>query len=327
MLSEQEARLIGASDMPALAGLSPWAGPFAVWARVTHGHQAQQTEAMGAGHAAEEYVRALYRQATGYELLGPSKWRHPLHPWLRCSPDDRAVPEPERRRLVELKRYQFLEGWGPAGSDVVPTDIWLQVQVQAGVGLDLGEVEDEQVEVAALLRGELRLYSVPHMPEVYERALALCERFWRDHVRTGVPPLGDGLLERDAEAMRALYPAPKVEVPLQWEALSPGQQQVVRRWAEANRARKAWERQEEALKVQVEALLREAPRLVGLPEEVGSRVDYSAHAPRARLDEKALRKAAQELPEAECKVVLGLLEKHTKHESTRPLVLRGGSGA
>jgi hypothetical protein len=322
MLTPEDAKKLGASDMPALLGLSDWGGPVALWARMVHGFQGHGSEDMDAGNAAEDYNRALYRNRTGYSLLGPSRWTHPMHPWLRCSPDDRATT-PGGRRLVELKRYNSLQGWGPEGSDIVPMHIWVQVQVQAGVGLDNGEVEEAGVDVSALLRGELRLYHVPHLPDVYERCLDVAGRFVRDFVVPARFPDGLGLriLERDAEALAALFPAPRLEVPLEWAALPQDAQGVVRRWLEANRARKAWAKQEEALSGQVAALLREVPGLT-LPEGLGKRVDFKAQNGVPRVDFKALHAALENEDPALAKRMRQMLDEATKRETVRPLVAR-----
>lgn len=321
-LKPEDAVRIGASDMPALLGLSEWSGPVALWTRIVHGIQGSSSEAMDAGNAAEDYNRALYRNRTGYALLGPAKWTHPLHPWMRCSPDDRAETG-SGRRLVELKRYQNTHGWGAEGSDAVPPHIWVQVQMQAGVGLDNGEVEDSGVDVSALLRGELRLFHVPHVPEVYERCIVAAERFWRDFVVPKRFPDGPNLrlLERDAEALAALFPKPTSEAPLEWESLDEESRGVVSRWLEANRARKAWEKQEEALSGRVALLLREAPGLT-LPESLGKRVDFKSQAGQARLDVKGLRAALENEDPALARRMGELLDEHTKQTTMRPLVAR-----
>lgn len=323
-LNAEESRLLGASDFPALLGLSEWSGPVALWARMVHGWQGESNEAMDAGNEAEDYNRALYRRRTGYVLDGPAKWRHPLYPWLRCSPDDRAQAV-DGRRLVELKKYNQTHGWGPEGTDAVPLHIWVQVQVQQGVGLDNGEVDASAADVSALLRGELRLYSLPYVPEVYERCLAAGERFVRDFVKPERFPEGDNLalLERDAQALRALFPAPTSTEPLAWDALTEVQRATVRKWVEANRARAAWEKQETALGEQVRLLLREAPGLV-LPDDLGRRVDFKAQAGQERLNVRALRSDLI-LGEHDAEFahrVHDLLKKHTTKDSTRPLVAR-----
>jgi hypothetical protein len=322
-LDAEESRLLGASDFAALLGLSEWSGPVALWARMVHGWQGEGSEAMDAGNAAEDYNRALYRNRTGYALLGPAKWRHPLYPWLRCSPDDRAVAQ-EGRRLVELKRYNSPHGWGPEGSDAVPPHIWLQVQVQQGVGLDNGEVEESAADVSALLRGELRLYSIQHVPEVYERCLAAGERFVRDFVQPARFPEGERLvlLERDGEALRALFPAPKPDAPpMQWDALTDAQRATVREWLAAKEALSGWKKRADGLDLQVRALLREAPGLT-LPDDLGRRVDFKAQAGQRRLDFDAL---AERLPFEEPEVrrrMQELLKQFTTKDSTRPLVAR-----
>lgn len=322
MLTDEEARKIGASDIPSLLGLSEWSGPVALWARVVHGIQGGSNEAMDGGNVAEEYNRALYRNRTGYALLGPSKWTHPMYPWMRCSPDDRAITG-QGRRLVELKRYNSTHGWGAEGSDVVPAHIWVQVQMQAGVGLDNGEVDESGVDVSALLRGELRLYYVSFLPEVYERCVAAAERFWCDFVVPKRFPDGPNLrlLEKDAEALAALFPKPTTETSLEWEALDEQAQALVARWLKANRARKAWEKQEEALAGKVALLLREAPGLT-LPEALGKRVDFKQQAGQARLDVKALRAELESESGELAQRVRQLLDSHTKQTTMRPLVAR-----
>lgn len=323
-LDPAEMRLLGASDMPALLGLSPWSGSVALWARVVHGWEASTTRDQEEGKAAEAYNRALYRSATGYTLAGESKWRHPLHPWLRCSPDDTAVGTPTGRRGVELKRYNNLDGWGAPGTDEVPQDIWVQVQFQGGVALDLGEWDTGDVDVSGLLRGQHRLYSVPHSPEVFARCVDAAERFWRDFVVPRRCPEGPNLvlLERDAEAIRALFPVPKAPTPLAWEVLDVQQQDVVRRWLQANEARTAWEKQEKALKVQVQHMLREVPGLA-LPDGMSAtRVDFKAQAGQSRLDIKALEAALSGEDATFAARVRELLRKNTTQETTRPLVAR-----
>lgn len=317
-LTPEESRMIGASDMGALLGLSEWSGPVALWARIVHGVHGEATEAMSAGTLAEPYIRALYQQQTGYELLGPAKWRHPLYPWLRCSPDDRAVT-PERR-VLELKKYQP-HGWGPEGTDAVPIAVWVQVQMQNGVGLDNGELEQDTGDVAALIRGDLRLYSVPFQPEAYARCLEAGERFWQDFVLPKRMPEGPNvrILERDAAAVRALYPAPVQAEPVRWDALTDAQRGAVQRWLEANKARKAWEKEEKGLAAEVEALLREAPGLT-LPK---GRVDYAANKASARVDWQAVARVLMGDTSDEGRIK-AIVEQHTTTTpGARPLVARG----
>jgi hypothetical protein len=326
-LDAAEMKMLGASDMPALLGLSPWSGPVALWARIVHGWAPATTADMHAGNAAEEYNRALYRQATGYTLAGPSKWRHPLYSWLRCSPDDTATDTPDGRRGVELKRYNNLEGWGAPGSDAVPQDIWVQVQFQGGVALELGHWDTGRVDVSGLLRGEHRLYVVPHVPEVYGRCVEVAERFWRDFVLPQRCPEGDNLvlLERDAQAVRDLFTAPDRTRPLTgmvWDALTDAERGVVARWLEANDARAAWEKREKGLKAQVQHLLRDVPGLL-LPEGMSARrVDFREQSGRPNLDVKALREALKDEDPAFARRMEELLRQCTKQENTRPLVAR-----
>lgn len=320
LLSPEDAARLGASDFAALLGLSDYGGQVALWARMTHGVQQDIGLAGSEGHIAEDYNRALYRNRTGFDLRGPASWTHPLYPWLRCNPDDAALT-PDGRRNVELKRSQSYEGWGPDGSDAVPVGYWLQVQIQAGVGLDGGELDERSSDVSALICGGLRIYAVGFQVEVYERCLALGDRFVQDFVTPKRFPEGSAftMLERDAQALQALYPRETAAEPLQWDGLTPEAQHLVRRWLEANGARKAWEAQEKALKGSVQALLREVPGLV-LPAELGKRIDFKASVERTAVDWESLgpELAAHVRPE----VYKKLEAQYRLTTSTRPLVAR-----
>jgi hypothetical protein len=141
------------------------------------------------------------------------------------------------------------------------------------------------------------------------------ERFVADFVGPKRFPEGANmaLLERDVQALHALFPRPTLEEPLAWEALPPEGQKVVLRWLAANKARKAWEAQEDALSGQVQALLREAPGLT-LPS---GRVDFKATKGRAVVDWEEVAKAcAANVSPERYKELLG---QHTQTKSTRPL--------
>lgn len=320
LLPPEDAARLGASDFASLLGLSEYGGQVALWARMAHGVQQDIGLAGSEGHIAEAYNRALYRNRTGFELRGPASWTHPLYPWLRCNPDDAALT-PDGRRNVELKRSQSYEGWGPDGSDAVPVGYWLQVQVQNGVGLANDALEERTSDVSALICGGLRIYSVGFQSEVYERCLALGDRFVTDFVMPKRFPEGGAfaMLERDAQALQALYPRETALEPLQWDALAPDAQHLVRRWLEANGARKAWEAQEKALKGSVQALLREVPGLV-LPPELGRRIDFKASAEGEETDWEEVAGVLGHLVGPEEYKTLRAV--NTTKKSTRPLVAR-----
>lgn len=312
---------IGASDMGALLGVSPWADPASLWARIVHGVGAEQKSWVDEGHIFEPAIRELYRYRTGYQTLGPASWSHPLYPWARCSPDDVALA-PDGRRTADMKRSGRSEGWGPEGSDLVPDYIWLQLQFQMGVGLELGELESSTGDVMAEVRGEGRLFSIPFVPEAHERCVEAADRFWADFVVPKRFPEGPNLvlLERGAEALKALFPKPTQEALMPWEALPPEAQAQVRRWLEANAARKAWQEQEEAAARQVKLLLREVPGLT-LPPEFGKRVDFKATKEAPVTDWEAVAKAlAQHIEDRDW--AAETVMDHTTTRAARPLVAR-----
>lgn len=118
---------IGGSDVPAILGVSAWAGPWDIYRRKHLGISEEITPEKQAlfdrGHAAEPAVLADYALATGRELLElpPCTIRHPDHEWLVGSPDGFAV-DPELGLIgVEAKSAERVDGWGLQAEGVSAT--------------------------------------------------------------------------------------------------------------------------------------------------------------------------------------------------------------
>jgi putative phage-type endonuclease len=97
-------RGLGASDAPALMGMSPWKTPFELWAEKAGilppeeatGHQAA---AMARGTRLEPRARELYIEQTGI-VVEPQTFTHPEHEFLRASLDGWNE---EKKHIVEIK--------------------------------------------------------------------------------------------------------------------------------------------------------------------------------------------------------------------------------
>lgn len=123
---------IGASDAPAIFGLSPWAGPWDLWRRIVLGIRPERTEAerevLARGLRWEATVAREYAHSRpeARVILGGADFgfvvRHPEHAWAVCSPDA-IVYEGGEWGLAEFKTAMRADGWGREDLDVDDLDI------------------------------------------------------------------------------------------------------------------------------------------------------------------------------------------------------------
>lgn len=154
---------IGASELAAVLGVSPFASPFSLWWAKQDDWQTEQNDAMKIGHKLEDTIGDLFREERPDLMVARSNaglWGHPLHDWLVCTPDFLAVAgdvdscthgadclvhagvnalhnfddrggvhvEP-----VEAKSDEGGAGWGKPGTGEVPAHHRVQVLVQCAV--------------------------------------------------------------------------------------------------------------------------------------------------------------------------------------------------
>lgn len=220
---------IGASDMPAVLGLSSYASPFSLyWSKrgldVDDGDDESMTQRLG--RQDETGIAQIFTEMyPGWEVNVPpaSLWRGSTY-WMLATPDrlltlaQEATEEDVRRILgedahvdmlalretvfpLEMKSYGGAQGWGPDGSDEVPLSVAVQVLQQCLVfGSPFGVV-------MARLNKQVRVYVV-HVSDhgtLIETMIAEGARFMQ-HVASEVEPVVDGH-EATTAALRLLYPA------------------------------------------------------------------------------------------------------------------------
>ena len=196
---EQRRKHIGASDTPAILGISPWATPADIyWSKVGPLPEDRPTVAMETGNRLEG---PLIEFAT--ERLGVKAERDVsvLHPGgiFAANLDARIVGNGS---AIEAKYVgpANADAWGPDGTEEIPDYVYAQVQHQAYVA-DLSKVY-----VAAFVSGyrpDWRLFAIPRderaINVIVERGMA----FWNDHVLKQVPPVGGELAPLEVlKAMR-----------------------------------------------------------------------------------------------------------------------------
>ena len=106
---------IGASEVAAVLGLSPWETPFSLWLRKTgQVPPLEENQAMKLGHLLEPVVVSLWEEATGWRAVKASAkdiiYQDPEHPWRKVTPDRIAYEIDENGKkgkcLLEIKSSQ-----------------------------------------------------------------------------------------------------------------------------------------------------------------------------------------------------------------------------
>lgn len=178
----------------ALAQLTKYSTAADVWMRVVHGISKPKTSAMARGLKVEPAQREAYRQHVGPVSEPPGVIVHPRHPWACASPDGLIDPD----GCLEIKSVsEFARGsWGEPGTDAIPDGYNIQVQwllecagrewahIWAAFGRDF---KDEAGEPDFAIT-ETAVYFARRDAALAEALRAAGERFWREHVETGVPP-------------------------------------------------------------------------------------------------------------------------------------------
>lgn len=320
MLSEEEKRLVGGSDVAAILGLSPYASAFSVWARIVKGVEPAVTPAMRAGTHAESYIRALYSER-GAVLLGGRKLRPSSR--LRASLDD-VEKTGNGRAAVEFKRCngESARAWELG----VPDYYAIQGQWYVGWGLELGELDVPRCHFVPLLNGELPedlgSYRWEHSPEDFEWAKEGVSRFWRDHVETDTPPPLVNPRRDDVDAMPCVYPRER-EGYVQWDSLPLEAQVAIGAWLSAKRSADASAKEAERWEAEVRAAIGERAGVEGLPLDVRAhRLDWKTQGGPSQVDLKALSDALKHEDPTFARRMTELLEQHTKKTTRRPLNVR-----
>lgn len=205
---------LSASDIGAVAGLSPYSTPIDVWLVKRGLATVQENAAMRMGHVLEPVVASLYAAdlSAGESIAEASVvWptsvngtvRHATIPWVLASPDRVVLREGRPVRLVEIKTVsaRMAHKWGDAADDV-PAGYRAQVEWQMiATGVN-------EVDLVPWINGwdgpEVRTYRFTADPQLQAMLLAIGRKFWRCVV-DGVEPTVDGS-EAWSDYLAAKYP-------------------------------------------------------------------------------------------------------------------------
>jgi len=151
---------IGASEIAAVLGISPWESPFSLYWRKVEGWDFEPSAEMEWGNRLEPAVAQKYADAhPEYELGDGHLEEHPFQPWMLATPD-RYVwltenPTLDISGLLELKTAHSGDGWGEPGTSDIPVYYRAQVLWQMAV------VDVDWADLAVLIGGsDYREYTV-----------------------------------------------------------------------------------------------------------------------------------------------------------------------
>lgn len=191
---QREARRssLGASEIAAVCGMDPFAGPWDVWADKLGLDIREEFAESDMGHLFERPLLEHYSRKTGVALTYPGTLIHPLHRWVSATPDGLAS---DRVVQVKIVGANMVHKWDGG----VPEYVVCQVQWEMFVtGLPLAVV------VACVGGTDYRALDVPADPEIQQSLFEIGRAFWESHVLTGAPPDPDAS-EACRNALSARY--------------------------------------------------------------------------------------------------------------------------
>jgi putative phage-type endonuclease len=190
---------IGASEIAAVMGISPYDSPFSCWWRKRNGWAADVTEEMSAGTRLEPIIadwfaeRAIDADGEPTMTVRPAGlYRHTERPWQLATPDRLLMlpreDRPARFRcgaLLECKAAFSWDGWGEPGTDQIPVHYRAQALWQMDtVGVDL-------VHVAVFSGLSFRSYLVRRDEKDLAAMREAGRRFWQSLIDDTPPDVDD----------------------------------------------------------------------------------------------------------------------------------------
>jgi putative phage-type endonuclease len=181
---------IGASEIAAVAGLSPFMSAFRLW-HIKKGNlpadDGDYNPYFDWGHRLEPVVAAKFADLhPEYEVSPCGSYRNRELPWQTANPD--RMLWPKNRDLgsvpLEVKTTRRSEGWGPEGSVEIPPHVYRQVLQQM-------DVMDAPVAwVAVLISGsDYREYLIEYDESDAAHLRTMGAEFWKSLDGESQPPI------------------------------------------------------------------------------------------------------------------------------------------
>jgi putative phage-type endonuclease len=247
---DERRRGIGASDVPAIAGISTWQAPIDIWQAKLGLVQPPEDSALTSwGRILEAPIADEAERVTGRKFRRLSRAvKYRDWPILFAHLDRTSTDA-----ILEVKSSMQTRGWGETGSADVPDHVALQVQAQLACA-------DKETAIVAALIGyrDFRWFEVPRDRELFEdHIMPLLREFWT-LVETETPPEPDGS-EEFGRYLRRRYATDDGTA----RAATPEEQLLASELVRVKAAKHAAEIKEEELVQRLQASMGDAGRLDG----------------------------------------------------------------
>lgn len=209
-------KLVTASKVAAILGLSPWESPFSLWCDMKGlTPPVMTTDAMRRGNYLEPAILAWFRDRHGLmagEFFREQVWVE-FEDWAGATVD--AEFTADAPVIVEAKSTASFEQWGDEGTDQIPTHYLTQVLFQ----LEITGAARCYVPVFGGHRLEFREYVVQRDEQTQAEIMSACRRFYESLASDEAPDLDASTATY--EAVRKLHPEidpDTVEIPADFAA-------------------------------------------------------------------------------------------------------------
>jgi len=191
-------KFIGASEVSAVMGISPYTTPLQVWA-VKTGEvppaDLSDNQAVEWGTRLERLVSKKFAEEHGVKLIArKTRYVHPDYPFLSCELDNIIAGTDE---LVEIKTVNAWAWSSWENADELPDHVVVQVMMQLGLS------KRKKGWIACLCGGQKYIEKcIEFDQEMYDGMVEKCVAFW-DMVQKKIPPVAES---DDNSFMIELYP-------------------------------------------------------------------------------------------------------------------------
>lgn len=203
--SPEHMRVISASKVAAILGVSRWESSYRLWHRMKGLIDPEPPkDKFMVGHAMELAAAEMYREEhPGWRVSkAEAQFVTDAYGFPAVVTLDRRVSRGKHRRVLEIKTTESIEDWGDPFTDEAPMDYLIQTIAQMG----FSGYTDHPAHLMVLgprIR-DRHIYEIPFAEDIWEWILADCKTFWDSLAGTTAPPLDNSVATY--ECVRELHP-------------------------------------------------------------------------------------------------------------------------
>jgi len=197
---EQERKhYIGASEIAAIAGLSPYENSASIYAMKVLGATKRKTTAMQQGLDYEPFLiqfgssqieKRLGERVNAVEENPEFSLDEENEPPIVCHLDGLVHLGDGSRVVLEAKTTRMMEAYGKPWTDEIPPSVLCQVTAQMALS------ETTKAFVVVMTReAKVNMYEVDFDKDIWKELIDRCRKFWFENVMQKVKPDGSVSLE------------------------------------------------------------------------------------------------------------------------------------